>query len=130
MLRKCFLPAIGFVAVIGSTSAHAEVTQDAFLLRTTGDLIELCSAAPDDPLRTAALNFCEGFGVGAYRVLAEVQMARGARMFCPPSPMPTRDQAIASFVQWGKANPGQLSQPPQDGLAAFLSNQYPCHRGK
>ena len=130
MLRKCFLTAIGLVVAAGSISARAQVTQNAFLLKSTGDLVELCTAAPNDPLRTAALNFCQGFGVGVYRVLEEIQRARGTRMFCTPSQMPTRDQAFASFIQWARANPGQLSQPPQDGLVAFLSSQYPCRRAK
>jgi hypothetical protein len=44
--------------------------------------------------------------------------------------MPTRDQAFAGFVQWARANPGQLDQPPQDGLVAFLSSQFPCRHRK
>ena len=46
------------------------------MVRSTGDLIELCTAAPTDPMGTAALNFCHGFGVGVYRVLEEFESAR------------------------------------------------------
>ena len=52
---------------------RAAVTQDTFMVRSTGDLIELCTAAPTDPMGTAALNFCHGFGVGVYRVLEETR---------------------------------------------------------
>ncbi len=106
--------------------AQAAVTQDSFLVRSTGDLVDLCTAAPSDAMGTAALNFCHGFGVGAYRVLDELNRARKIPMFCMPSPMPTRNEALASFVQWAKSNPDQLSTAPQDGIAAFLSSQYPC----
>jgi hypothetical protein len=109
---------------------RAAVTQDTFMVRSTGDLIELCTAAPSDPMGTAALNFCHGFGVGVYRVLEEYESARKGHMFCMPETMPTRNETLASFVQWGKANPDQLSVPPQDGIAAFLSKQYPCGRRK
>ncbi len=109
---------------------RATVTQDTFMVRSTGDLIDLCTAAPTDPMGTAALNFCHGFGVGVYRVLEEYESARKGHMFCMPETMPTRNEALANLVQWAKANPDQLSVPPQDGIAAFLSEQYPCGRRK
>lgn len=113
-------------AAIWPLAGHAAVTEDTFQLRSTGDLLELCSSAPQDRLGTAALNFCEGFGIGAFRVLQEVQSVRGLKMFCMPNPMPTRNEALAAFVAWGKANPDKLDVAPQDGVMAFLSSQYSC----
>lgn len=110
--------------------AHAAVTEDTFQLRSTSDLVELCSAAPQDRLGTAALNFCEGFGIGVFRVLQEVEATGKLRMFCLPDPMPTRNGALAAFVTWGKANADKLGLPAQDGFAAFLNSQYPCARRK
>jgi len=55
------------------------VTEDQFGLRNTGDLAALCSAPSTDRLYTAAINFCQGFGAGAYGVLAEVQRAEPKR---------------------------------------------------
>jgi Rap1a immunity proteins len=109
---------------------RAAVTEDSFMLRSTGDLIDLCTATPSDPMGTAALNFCQGFGVGVYRVLEEVDGVRKLRTFCMPDPVPTRNEALASFVQWAKANPDQLGTAPQDGIAAFLLKQYPCAHKK
>ena len=109
---------------------HAAVTQDTFMVRTTADLIDLCTAAPSDPMGTAALNFCHGFGLGVYRVLEEIESARKVHTFCMPDTLPTRNEAFASFVLWSKANADQLSVPPQDAIAAFLSKQYPCTRRK
>ena len=99
-------------------------------MRSTADLIDLCTAAPTDAMGTAALNFCHGFGVGVYRVLDEIERARKVRTFCIPEPMPTRNDAVAGLIQWAKANPDQLSMPPQDGIAAYLSKQYPCGKKK
>jgi len=110
--------------------ACAAVTEDTFQIRSTGDLVDLCATSPSDPMGTAALNFCQGFGVGVYRVLEEINRDRKTPMFCMPNPMPTRNEALASFVQWAKANPGQLGTPPQDGIAAFLASQYPCAQKK
>ena len=107
--------------------ARGEVAQDNFLVRNTGDLLELCSAPQSSPLYTAAVNFCQGFAVGVFRVLQTESAARGMHgLFCMPTPVPTRNQAIAGFVQWVRENPGQMAQPPADGIAAYLAHQYPC----
>src|SRR6188508_3562442 len=103
-MRKWSWPAALLAAAVYCAPTQAAVTEDTFLLRTTADLVELCSATSSDPMGTEALNFCHGFGVGAYRVLAEVERARDAHMFCVPAPVPTRNEALASFVQWAKAN--------------------------
>ncbi len=107
---------------------RAAVTADDFLLRNTGDLVALCSAAPTDPMSTAALNFCHGFGVGVVRVLQETDAADRSRrpMFCLPSNGPSRNEAVAAFVQWANASPSRLAMPATDGIAAFLAAQYPC----
>lgn len=116
---------------VSAGSAKAAVTQDTFLLRTTGDLVDLCSAPQSDPLYTAAVNFCHGFTVGVFRVLQEEDMAKSSRhMFCLPNPMPSRNEGIANFVQWAKADPGRAALQPADAIAAFLAQQFPCPRGR
>jgi len=119
-------PIVALCAVAFPAPSQAAVNQDTFLLHSTADLIDLCTAAPTDPMGTAALNFCHGFGVGVYRVLDEIQHARKTRMFCMPEPMPSRNEALAGLIQWARANPDQLSTTPQDGVAAYLMKQYPC----
>ena len=110
--------------------SSAAVTEDSFQLRNTGDLVELCSTVQSDPLYTPARNFCEGFAVGVFRVLQEQDLAkRSGRMFCLPQPSPTRDEAIASFVQWVKMDARRTEQSAADGIASYLAQQFPC-RGK
>jgi hypothetical protein len=113
------------------TTARAAVTEDTFQLRTTGDLVELCSAPPTDPMGTAALNFCHGFALGVYRVLVEENAARRVgKLFCTPEGLPTRNEAIADFVQWAKATPAAMPEGPADGVTDYLIHKYPCKRGK
>jgi|ERR1700722_9424109 hypothetical protein len=126
--RLWVIAALGVAAHCGP--GRAAVTEDSFQIRSTGDLVDLCTASPSDPMGTAALNFCQGFGVGAYRVLDELNRARKTPMFCMPGTLPTRNEALASFVRWAKSNPDQLGAAPQDGIAAFLSSQYPCGHKK
>ena len=131
MPMKYWLPTVALCAVAATGTGRAAVTEDSFLVRNTGDLIELCSATQSDPLFTAAANFCHGFAVGVFRVLEEEDRARRSRhLFCPPNPTPARSEALASFVQWAKTSPNQMAQPAADGIATFLSQQFPCPRGR
>ncbi len=111
-------------------TGNAAVSEDTFLLRTTGDLVELCEATPADTLYTAAVNFCHGFSLGVYRVLEEENTATTHHMFCMPDPAPRRNDALAAFVKWADANPDQKNQPPADGIASYLTKTYPCAHGK
>ena len=108
----------------------AATTQDNFLLRTAEDLVAVCSPAPDDALMAAAVGFCEGFAVGVYRTLEATQAGFRAKLFCMPSPEPTRSQAIASFVAWVQANPGAASRAPADAILSYLEQTYPCAGGR
>jgi hypothetical protein len=119
------------LAALSAGTARAAVTEDDFVLRNTGDFVNLCTAEQSDRLFTAAKNFCEGFAVGVYRVLEEQDMARrSGHMFCVTDPAPNRDQGIANFVQWAKADPKRLQLSAHDGIAMYLSTQYPCPRGR
>lgn len=129
-IRLWFL-GLGLAVGAALPVAHATVTETTFQVRTTGDLVELCGTAPTDPMATAALNFCHGFGVGVFRVLQEeAAAAPSRRLFCVPNPPPTRNQVFAAFVRWAKSQPAVMAQQPQDGIARFLSVQYPCPVGK
>jgi hypothetical protein len=114
------------LALPGAAQAQ-QLTQDNFLLRNSGDLIALCSAAQNDPLYTAAANFCQGFVVGVVRVLNEEDSAhRAGRLFCLPEPPPSRNQGIANLVQWAKSMPAQMNGQPADTVVAFLAQRFPC----
>jgi len=69
---------------------HA-ATEANFGASTTGDLVELCSATPDNGLGTAADNFCEGYLQGAVTVqMLNMAAFHGPKLFCLPNPPPTR----------------------------------------
>lgn len=126
ILKRCVL-GIAFWASILPATGYAAATEADFQLRTTGDLVDLCAARPSEAMGTAALKFCHGFALGVYRVLEEQQMAsQHARLFCVQGPTPSRNEAIADFVQWARATPSVMSQPPTDGIAAYLVHMFPC----
>jgi Rap1a immunity proteins len=132
MRNRHWLAGMAMCLAVLPTAAGAAVTEATFSLNTTSDLVDLCTAAPSDPMGTAALNFCHGFALGVYRVLEEENAAkRMGRLFCIPDTVrPSRNEAIADFVQWVKASPDVMSQRPADGIASYLNHKYPCPRGK
>jgi len=131
MLSKHWLAGLALCVATLPSAVHAAVTEDTFQLRSTSDLVELCTAGQTDPMMTAAVNFCHGFAVGVFRVLEEENAAhRINKLFCMPNPTPSRSQALADFVQWAKSTPGMMDQRPADGLLGFLAKTYPCPRGK
>jgi hypothetical protein len=121
--------AVALVALAAaSQSDAAPVSQDDFQVQTTASLVSLCGADPADPLYTAARNFCQGFAVATVRAITMEQMATRAKhkMFCLPANQPTRDQATAAFVAWASGRPKTLSSSPTDGIAEYLTAEYPC----
>nr|WP_294525532.1 Rap1a/Tai family immunity protein [uncultured Rhodopila sp.] len=118
--------AAGVLAMSGARAAT--VTTDDFTVPTTAALVTLCTAPDTDPLYTAARNFCHGFAVGTYRAVAAEEAASRSKhkMFCMGDAAPTRDQAVAAFVQWANGRPKTLESSPTDGITEYLAATYPC----
>src|SRR5262245_5990435 len=77
------------------------VTRDTFLVQTTQDLVELCSAKDDDPLHGPAIGFCFGYVIGAYHYYVAMQSGPEMKpLVCLPEPQPTRQQAVQMFIGW------------------------------
>ena len=112
---------------LAATSAGA-VTEDNFNLKSTADLVALCTADASAPMGTAALNFCHGFVVGTVRVEQIHGAAHKHHMFCLPDPVPSRTAGIADYVQWAQPDSARMAMAPQDSLVAFLAQRYPCGR--
>ena len=132
MKRSVLNLAMAGLALTAATSAPAaQVTQDNFLLKTTNDLVALCGASQNDPLYTAAVNFCHGFAVGTYRMLEieEAASVNKRKQICiGEDPTVTRNSAIAGFVTWAADKPNVLASQPGDGLTQYLLNAFSCKR--
>jgi hypothetical protein len=109
-----------------SAPARAAVEQN-FGLATTADLVALCDVDSNDPDFIPAVQFCRGFGVGAYHYyLAIAANNPGDRYVCLPDPAPSRDTIRAAFVVWAKANQSEMAKPPVESLFRYLGETYPC----
>jgi hypothetical protein len=84
LLALGLLCAVAWLA--GSAAPAPAVTQGEFAVRSTQDLVDLCSTPEGDPMHTAAVHFCEGFAVGAVQYY-QASDADKLRLVCLPQPM-------------------------------------------
>jgi len=115
-------------ATIAAAAARAEMPTTPFMIRHAQDLVDLCTPGdPKDPLYDDAINFCHGFVSGAYQYSQAVANGpKGARLVCPPDPLPKRAEAIAMFVAWAKVHPEYMTEPAVEALFRFLTEKWPC----
>jgi Rap1a immunity proteins len=119
--------ALSVVLTVGATIASAAVTESQFPPSTVRDLIEICAPAKEDPVMTAAINYCQGFAQGAVLVEEAHEGQRDARkLFCLPSPRPASGSEITKFIAWANAMPSRLDEPAIDGMFIYLAETYPC----
>ena len=109
--------------------AEANVTQEDFLARKTQNLINLCTASPEDTHYREAIHFCHGYLVGAVHFnLAESANKPESKLVCFPQPYPSRNQSIDMFVAWAQKHPEFMNELPVETEFRFLSQQWPCKK--
>ena len=119
--------ALGVALIASATIASAAVTESQFPPRTVRDLIEICTPAKEDPMMTAAINYCHGFAQGAVIVEEAHETQPSARkLFCLPSPRPPSGSELSKFIVWANALPSRLDEPAIDGMFIYLAETYPC----
>jgi hypothetical protein len=126
MTRKAMLLLMVFFLMPGLAGA---VSEKDFEARTTENLINLCTASPGDPLHSQAVNFCQGYLVGAYKYYeAEHAGPNAPKFVCLSDPPPSRSDAIAMFIEWVKAHPQYWKEAPVETEFRFLMEKWPCNR--
>jgi hypothetical protein len=127
MKRKlaCLLLAAAFI-LPGLARA---VTDEDFEVKTTQNLINLCTVSANDPRQKEAIHFCHGYLVGAYQFYAAANSGPdGKRLVCLPDPAPSRNDAIAMFIEWAKVQPQYMGEKPVETEFRFLMEKWPCKR--
>jgi hypothetical protein len=117
------------VTVLMAPCLASAVSEEDFKAKTTRNLLNLCTASADDPLYDKAIHFCHGYLVGAYAYYsAESSGPEGKRLVCFPDPPPTRNNAIAMFIEWAKARAEFMDEVPVETEFRFLMQQWPCKK--
>lgn len=119
-----------FLIILLSSGVAGALTAENFQVRTTLDLLDLCTVSASDPLAQQAIHFCHGYLVGAYHYhVAESAGPDGAnRLVCFPTSGVTRNEAVAMFVAWAKARPQYLKEAPVETEFRFLVEKWPCKK--
>ena len=114
------------VAILLPAFAGAASEKD-FEVQTTENILNLCTAAPDDPLYHQAVNFCHGYLVGAFHYYeAQTSGSEAIKFVCPPDPRPSRNETIDMFIEWAKAHPQHMKETPVETEFRFLMEKWPC----
>jgi hypothetical protein len=117
----CLMAMVLMPALVGA------VTEADFQAKTTQNLLNLCTASPNDPYYREAINFCEGYLVGAYQYyLAEIGDDMSKALVCLPTPAPSRNEALRMFIAWAQARPEYLNELPVETVFRFLTEKWPC----
>ena len=125
MIRKTIILLLS--AVILFPGFAGAVSEKDFEVQTTENLINLCTAAPDDPLYHQAINFCHGFLVGAFHYYeAAGSGPKGIKLVCLPDPPPSRNDAFAMFIEWVKTHPQYRKENAVETEFRFLMQKWPC----
>src|SRR5512143_3027703 len=126
MIRK-LASALFCIALLIPAVARA-VTEEDFQVKTTENLLNLCTVSASDPRAQEAIHFCHGYLVGAYHYhLAESDGPDAAkRLVCLPTSGVTRNEVIAMFVEWAKARPQYMKEAPVETEFRFLTEKWPC----
>lgn len=104
-------------------------TPEHFRVRSTADLVQICSTPANDPMFAAATSFCQGFAVGAYQYYrASVSGPEGRPFVCLPDPPPSRTEGLQMFVAWARQNPQYMEEPAVEALFRWLATTWPCRK--
>jgi Rap1a immunity proteins len=122
----------GKMAALGAlclaTAPALAVETGNFEVRTTADLVELCSTDPDDPLHAEAMQFCYGYVAGASHFhQAMVHNNRMRALACPREQVTRRD-LVATFLDWTATNPQYMDELPVETVARATVATWPCDR--
>ena len=128
MYAKKLFKYVALICLILSANVWA-VTEEDFKVKTTQNLLNLCTASSDDPQYQEAIHFCHGYLVGAYHYYAaENKGPDSQKLVCFPEPKPTRNEAIDKVVNWAKQHPEFMNELPVETEFRALTDLWPCQK--
>ncbi len=107
-------------------ASATSLDNEAFTVRSTQDLVNLCSAKQGDALYPDANMFCIGYIAGAAHYHRELTKGPMIKPIVCPSEGVTRSEAVAIFLDWAKRNPASMGLPAVEGLLRAGAEKFPC----
>ena len=112
---------------LGPAAPASAITAEEFRLRSGADIVALCASSAADPLYTAAVHMCHGFGAGTYQTIAALTRHDKLQpIICAPEAAPSRNETVGRFLEWARRNPQYLNEPAVEVMARFFVTEFPC----
>jgi len=122
-----FSTAVGWSAE--TTDAEGK-EKEAFYLKTTQDLVDLCSIDKGHPLYEKGIAFCYGYVTGAMNFYGAIAPSpKVPKIICSDHVIP-RATMVQVFLDWANTAPQHLTEPPIDGLVRAAVDKWPCPKDK
>jgi hypothetical protein len=113
--------------ILAHAAPVSAITAEEFRLRSGADLVALCAAAASEPLYTAAIHMCHGFGAGVFQAITTLTRHEKLQpLLCPPEPSPSRNETVRRFLEWAQRNPQHLGEPAVAVAGRFFITEFPC----
>jgi hypothetical protein len=118
------LAAAGAACALASPALALETSN--FNLGTTGDLVALCTAQPDESLYAEALQFCYGYMAGMAQFHRALVQADDIEPLACPRHEVTREQLVQAFLDWARGKPGAMDELPAESVKRAAVAEWPC----
>jgi hypothetical protein len=130
-MRRQILATVAALALWPSLASAVEIS--IFHLKTTRDLLDVCTTPESDAVHKEAIHYCVGFlagAVGYHNALSEHKDMK--RLTCYPDGT-TREDGVRAFIAWAQERRGDskiMNEAPVIGLMRSLNAQWPCKGGQ
>lgn len=118
---------LSLMVLLGMPLSVYAVDKVDFEVKSTKNLLNLCTASPEDDHYAEAINYCHGYLIGGYHYYEASRKGPNAQsLVCVPEPKPSRNETIDMFVSWARANPQHDNELPVETEFRFLVETWPC----
>lgn len=97
-----------------------------FEVDTAQQLLDLCSADPNEALYAEARQFCYGFLEGMAHYHDRLTAGPEVDPIVCPTGRVTRDDFVEMYVSFARANPQFLDEDPADNVVRAAIASWPC----
>ena len=117
---------LGIGLVCAATAAFSAENPN-FKVKTTRDLVNLCSEPTGSTFYDAAMGYCIGFIDAAHDYHQAVTAGDLLKPIACPGAKVTRQDMVDMFLAWSKSHGDLLdSESPIHGLMRAASDKWPC----
>ena len=118
---------LALALALGVCAANAGTFEvEDFVLDSTEDLVDVCSARASDPMYEEAKIFCFGYLAAAIDYHRAMASAPGMGPIACAEAGATRKDLIEVLVAWSAKNPQHMSAPPIESLLRAAAEKWPC----